>query len=78
LPKPLVFSLACLIEYYKENEVQDDKISADFIKNNKASAILANTALWGKDLSILADLVNESLDKIHTDGIREAIRWSMS
>lgn len=78
LPKPLAFSLACLMEYYKTSEVQDDKSAVVFIKNNAVSAILANTTLWGQDLSVFADLVNESLDKIHDCGIREALQWSMS
>lgn len=76
-PKPLVFSLACLIEYYKTKDIKDDKISVEFIKNNEVCAILANADLWGSDISSLADLVSESLDKIHSDGIREAVRWAL-
>ncbi|MGN0569644.1 MAG: tagaturonate reductase [Candidatus Fimenecus sp.] len=78
LPKPLAFSLACLIEYYKANEVQDSAQAVAFIKNNGVSAILANTTLWGQDLSAFTDLVNDCLDKIHNCGIREALQWSMS
>ena len=78
IPKPLVFSLACLIEYYKTNEVTDDKTAVDYIKNNDIKNILSNTDLWGQDLSIMLDMVSESLERIHRDGIREAIKWSMS
>ncbi len=78
IPKPLAFSLACLIEYYKTNEVTDDKTAVDYIKNNDIKNILSNSDLWGQDLSIMLDMVSESLEKIHRDGIREAIRWSMS
>lgn len=78
MPKPLVFSLACLIEYYKVNEVTDSEYAVDYIKNNDIKSILANTDLWGQELSGMLDIVNESLKKIHRDGIREAIRWSMS
>ena len=78
MPKPLVFSLACLIEYYKVNEVTDSEYAVDYIKNNDIKSILSNTALWGQDLSGMQDYVNESLERIHRDGIREAIRWSMS
>lgn len=78
MPKPLVFSLACLIEYYKANEVTDGEYAVDYIKNNDIKSILANTDLWGQELSGMLDIVNESLKKIHRDGIREAIRWSMS
>ena len=78
LPKPLVFSLACLIEYYKSKDVCDDKSAVDFIKNADISEILENRALWGRDLSKMTALVNESLNRIYADGIREAIKWSMS
>ncbi|MGN0555286.1 MAG: tagaturonate reductase, partial [Candidatus Fimenecus sp.] len=78
LPKPLAFSLACLMEYYKTSEVQDAKSAVAFIKNNGVAAILANTTLWGQDLRVFTDLVNESLDKMHNCGIREALQWSMS
>lgn len=78
MPKPLVFSLACLIEYYKANEVTDSECVVNYIKNNDIKSILSNTALWGKDLSGMLDIVNESLERIHRNGVREAIRWSMS
>lgn len=77
LPKPLVFSLACLIEYYKTNDVSDDAGAVEFIKTHTANEILANNALWGRDLSDMSELVNESLEKIHNDGISEAISWAM-
>lgn len=78
LPKPFVFSLACLIEYYKTNDVQDDKTAVEVIKNGNTEDILKNTALWGTDLTAAKELVDESLERIHNDGIREAIAWSMS
>ena len=78
LPEPLVFSLACLIEYYKTNEVQDKSETVAFIKDKNVSEILSNTALWGMDLSIMKDMIEESIEKIHNNGIREAIQWSMS
>lgn len=78
IPKPLVFSLACLIEYYKNNDVADDKYAVDFIKNNEVCEILSNKDLWGQDLSSLLETVNECLEKIHTLGIRGAIKWSIS
>lgn len=77
LPKPLVFSLACLIEYYKTNYVSDDKSAVDFIKGNGVFEILANERLWGRDLSGFAELVNESIEKIRNSGIREAMKWAL-
>ena len=77
LPKPLVFSLACLIEYYKMNDVSDDKSAVEYIKNNSVKDILSNTELWNCDLSDMLDLAENSIDKIHTVGIREAIKWAL-
>lgn len=78
LPKPLVFSLACLIEYYKTNEPHDNEKAVSFIKENSVSDILSNTELWGKNLSTMTELVTESIDRIHSEGIREAIKWAIS
>lgn len=77
LPKPLVFSLACLIEYYKNNEVQDDKSAVEYIRNHSVKDILSNAELWGCDLSAVFDMVDESLCRIHSDGIREAMEWAL-
>lgn len=78
LPKPLVFSLACLIDYYKTKEPQDNEKAVCFIKENSITDILSNTELWGEDLSYMAEVVTESIDRIHTDGIREALKWAIS
>lgn len=78
LPKPLVFSLACLIEYYKTCDPTDVQEAVDFIKQNDVSAILSNSTLWGEDLGFMTELVNECLDKLHAVGIREAIKWAIS
>lgn len=77
LPKPLVFSLACLIEYYKTNDVSDDKTAVKYIKNHSIKDILSNTQLWDCDLSDMLDLVEESTDKIHSDTMREAMKWAL-
>ena len=78
VPLPLSFSLSCLIEYYKTNDVADSEYAVDFIKNNNVADILANTELWGQDLSVMLDAVAQSIEKIHSDGIRNAIKWSIS
>ena len=77
LPKTLVFALGCLIEYYKTQIPDDNEKVVEFIKSNDIEAILANESLWGSDLTRLLPLVNESIDRIHKDGIREAITWAM-
>ena len=78
LPKPLVFSLACLIYYYKTCEPADNQNTISFMKDHSTNEILNNTEIWGSDLSYLKDFVNECLEQIETNGIREAIVWSMS
>lgn len=78
IPRTLVFSLACLIEYYKAGDISDDKYAVDFIKNNGTREILSNTNLWGQDLSSLLETVNECLEKIQILGVRGAIKWSIS
>ena len=77
IPKPLAFSLACLIEYYKTQTPQDNESVVSFVKDSDLMSILSNVKLWGHDLSNLYDVVNESLDKIHDLGIREAITWAI-
>lgn len=78
LPKPLVFSLACLLEYYKLNDVQDDKAAVEFIRQESVDSILSASELWGLDLSCLNNLMHECLDVLHSKGIKEAIKWSIS
>lgn len=78
LPKPLVFSLACLIRYYKENAPTDDAAAIETIRTHTLREVLSDTTLWGADLSFLAALVAESLQQMDRHGIREAIQWSMS
>ena len=77
VPRPLAFSLACLIEYYKTRPVTDDPTQAAFIKENPIPAILANADLWGTDLSFLTEAVTECTKKLHHSGVREALQWSM-
>lgn len=74
-PKPLVFSLACLIEYYKKYTPQDNESAAEYIKNKDLKSILSNADLWGCDLSDMLDIAENSLDKIKRIGIRKAIEW---
>lgn len=78
VPKPLAFSLACLIEYYKNNEVNDSENAVNYIRENNIENILLNTDIRDYDLSMLVETVNESLIKIHKEGIREALRWAIS
>lgn len=53
LPQNLVFSLAKLIEFYKEGTPSDDKQIIEYFKTHTLAEILANTAFWDTDLSFL-------------------------
>ena len=77
-PKPLIFALACLIEYYKTEDVTDDEYAVSFIKEKSIDEILGNEKLWGVNLSSMVLLVRESMDKLHSLGIREALTWAMN
>lgn len=78
IPRPFAFSLACLLEYYKTNDVQDSPEAYEKIKNGSICEILSDENLWGCDLSVLYETISESLYRIHTNGIREALKWSIS
>ncbi|MBQ8321778.1 MAG: tagaturonate reductase [Clostridia bacterium] len=53
MPETLLFSFAKLIEFYKTDMTNDAPEVVEFMKNNDTAAILANTSLWGEDLSYL-------------------------
>lgn len=76
-PKNLVFSLACLLKYYKEQEVSDSTEAVAFIHDNDIPAILSNCDLWGCDLSECTDTVLEGMERLKKDA-REAVRWAIS
>lgn len=74
LPLPLVFSLACLILYYKNEDVCDDPAFVDYIRKNDLSDILENEKLWGRNLGFLFETVFMCLNDILDLGIRGAIK----
>lgn len=77
LPKPLVFALSCLIYYYKNNVVQDNPSVAAFVMVSDLEQILADTSIWGIDLSEMKNLVEKGIRLIETEGIRKALDWAM-
>ena len=76
-PKGLVFSFACLLKYYKEQTVSDDPAGIACIRQGNVDTILAETGLWGADLSDCGELVKECLTQLDNDP-REAVRWAIS
>lgn len=75
-PKSLVFSLACLLKYYKEQPVSDDPASAGYIRVHSIEDVLANRELWGTDLSECCGLVSECLEHLNQN-VREAVKWAI-
>ncbi len=78
LPKPLVFSLSCLIYYYKNNPIQDNPDAAMSIMIGDLGEILSNTSLWGIDLGAMKNLVEKGITLIENEGIQKAIDWAMT
>ncbi len=63
MPETLLFSFAKLIEFYKTDMTNDAPEVVEFMKNNDTAAILANTSLWGEDLSALVPEVEKYIAK---------------
>ncbi len=63
MPDNLIFSFAQLINFYRTDMVNDEKETADFMKNAEVGDILSNKKLWGEDLSFLYSEVMKYADK---------------
>ena len=63
MPENLIFSLAKLIEFYKNGSPTDDEEVCAFMKEKSVEEILANKAFWDTDLSFLKDEVKKYADK---------------
>ena len=57
MPKNLIFSLAKLIEFYKNGTPTDDAEIISYMKEHNLKDILANADFWGEDISFLYDEV---------------------
>jgi tagaturonate reductase len=58
-PENLIFSLAKLIEFYKNGNPNDDAEVIEFIKTRSIKEILANQKFWGQDISFLTEKVEK-------------------
>ena len=58
-PETLVFSLAKLIEFYKNGEPNDAPEIIDFIKTHTVREILANKDFFGEDISFLTEEIEK-------------------
>ena len=63
MPETLLFAFAKLIEFYKTNMTNDDADVVEFMKAATTAEILANTKLWGEDLSFLLPEVEKYANK---------------
>ena len=73
LPYRLVFSLAALIDFYRNGEPNDNEEIMQFMKSASVDEILSKTAYWDCDLSFLADTVKNMLTDIEVKGMRKAM-----
>lgn len=63
MPETLIFSFAKLIDFYRTDMTNDDAQVVAFMKDATVGEILANTALWGEDLSFLENEVSKYVNK---------------
>ena len=59
MPETLIFAFAKLIEFYKTDMPQDAPEVVAFMREHSVREILANTALWGEDLTFLAEEIEK-------------------
>ena len=77
-PRLLTMSLAYLIYFYKNNTPNDAEDVMEFMKNKSIDEILANSELWGENISDMADVVKLSYEKIENLGAKGAMEWTLS
>lgn len=63
MPETLLFSFAKLIDFYRTDMTNDDADVTAFMKTATVGEILANTGLWGEDLSFLEKEVAKYVNK---------------
>ena len=63
MPETLLFSFAKLIDFYRTDMTNDAPDVVAFMKSASVSEILANTSLWGEDLSHLTKEVEKYTSK---------------
>ncbi len=63
MPENLLFAFAKLIEFYKTDMTNDDPQVTEFMKNADLKDVLANTELWGEDLTYLEGGILKHVNK---------------
>ncbi len=77
-PKLLIMSLANLIYFYKNDVPEDSETVICAMKNKTIREILADTSLWQKDISDMAEIVEKYYAKIEESGAKGAMEWILS
>lgn len=77
-PKGLVFSLACLIYFYKNDLPEDSVEIISIMQKDSIDDILKNSSLWGCDISDLSGDISRYYKKISAYGIKESLKWILS
>lgn len=60
MPKHLILSFKKLIELYKTDMTNDAPDVTEYMKSHTVAQILANSALWGEDISFLTEAVEKA------------------
>lgn len=63
-PQTLMFAFAALLKFYKTDMTNDDPEITAFMKTASVGEILANSALWGQDLSCMESEVLKYEDQL--------------
>lgn len=58
-PETLIFAFAKLLDFYKTDMTNDDPLDTEFVRTHSTREVLANTKLWGEDISYLTDAVEK-------------------
>lgn len=73
----MTFSLAALILFYKSGDARDSEAVVSFMQSHSAEEILANTALWGRDLTQadgLSEVVNTIITQCEKQGLAQVLQ----
>lgn len=73
IPNRLTFSLAALIDFYRNGEPNDTDDVISFMKSATVDEILLKITYWGCDLSFLGNMVKLMLAEVRDKGMRIAM-----
>lgn len=77
-PEGLVFSLACLVAFYRTDAANDSESIVSFMKTAPLEQILAKEEYWGMDITCLLPSVQKWYDVIQNEGMEQAYHAVLS